>query len=69
MDSRLFGKIVQRVKVAAVIEAFLVFPVAALHLTVVAGCVEADKLVSDTQLSSGSLKQRADPACCWKTSW
>ena len=39
MDGELLIKIVQRIKTVAGIEAFLVLPVAALHLAVVAGRV------------------------------
>ena len=36
---------------------FLVFPVAAFHLAVVAGRIGADQLVANTQLCCGGLKQ------------
>lgn len=57
MDSKLFSKVVQRVKAVTGIKAFLIFPVATLYLAVVAGCVRADKLVADTQIGSSDLKQ------------
>lgn len=57
MDGELLIKIVQRIKTVAGIEAFLVLPVAALHLAVVAGRVGTDELVVYTELCSGSLKQ------------
>ena len=56
VDSKLLCKIVQRAKAVAGIESFLVFPVAALHLAVMAGRVWTDEFVPDTELGSGSLK-------------
>ena len=47
MDSELLFKIVQRVKSVAVIESFLVLPVAALHLSVVPGGIGTDEFVPD----------------------
>ena len=57
MDGELLIKIVQRVKAMTGVKAFLVLPVAALHLAVVAGRVGTDELVVYTELCSGSLKQ------------
>ena len=57
MDGELLIKIVQRIKTVAGIEVFLVLPVAALYLAVVAGRVGTDELVVYTELCSGSLKQ------------
>ena len=57
MDGKLFGKVIQGVKAAAGIEAFLVLAVAALHLAVVARRVGTDELVADTQVGGGGLKQ------------
>ena len=57
MDGKLFGKVIQGVKAAAGIEAFLVLAVTSLHFTVVARCIGADELVPDTQLGGGGLKQ------------
>lgn len=56
MDSKLLCKVVQRVKGVAGIEALLVLPVAALHLTVVAWRVGTDKLVPDTQVGGSGFK-------------
>ena len=42
------------------VEAFLVLPVAALHLAVVPGCVWTDEFMPDTQLSGGFLKKSGD---------
>ena len=62
MNGELLGEVVQGIKTVAGIEAFLVLPVAALHLTVVARGIGADELVSDAQLGSGRFKQgRAVP--------
>lgn len=47
MGSTLFAEVIQREEGAAGIEAFLVFPAAALHLAVVSGRVGADELVVD----------------------
>ena len=59
-----FGEVIQGIKAVAGVEAFLVFPVAALHLTVVAWGIGTDELVADTQVGGGGLKQRrAVPAC------
>jgi len=60
MDGKLFGKVIQGVKAAAGIEAFLVLAVTSLHFTVVARCIGADELVPDTQLGGGGLKQSRD---------
>ena len=57
MDGELLIKIVQRIKTVAGIEAFLVLPVAALHLAVVARRVGTDELVADPQLGGCGLKQ------------
>ena len=53
MDGELLIKIVQRIKTVAGIEVFLVLPVAALYLAVVAGRVGTDELVVYTELCSG----------------
>ena len=57
MDSELLCEVIQGVKAVAGVKAFLVLPVAALHLAVVARCIGADELVADTQLGSGGFKQ------------
>ena len=57
MDSELLCEVVQRVKAVRGIESFLVLPVAALQLAVVARRVGADKFVADTQLSGGGFKE------------
>ena len=49
MDGELLIKIVQRIKTVAGIEVFLVLPVAALYLAVVAGRVGTDELVVYTE--------------------
>ena len=48
MGSELSGEVIQGVKAAAGIEAFLILAVTTLHFTVVAGRVGADELVTDT---------------------
>ena len=58
MDGELLIKIVQRIKTVAGIEVFLVLPVAALHLAVVAGRVGADALVPDPQFGGSGFKAR-----------
>ena len=58
MDGELLIKIVQRVKAMTGVKAFLVLPVAALHLAVVAGRVGADQLVPDSKPRSGQFKLR-----------
>ena len=57
MGGELSGEVIQGVKTAAGIEALLILAVTTLHFTVVAGRVGADKLVADTQVGGGSLKQ------------
>ena len=56
MDGELFCKVVQRIKAVAGVKAFLVLPVAALHLTVVTGRVGTDEFVPDTKPGSGGFK-------------
>ena len=56
MSGELFGKVIQGVKAVTGVEAFLGLPVAALHLAVVAGRVEADELVADAQIGGGFLE-------------
>ena len=56
VDGKLFGEVVQGIKAVAGIKTFLVFPVAALHLAVVARGVGADELVADAQVGGGLLK-------------
>ena len=57
MGSELSGEVIQGVKTVAGIEAFLILTVATLHFTVVARRIGTDKLVADTQLGGGGLKQ------------
>ena len=56
MDSKLLGKVIERVKAVAGVKTFLILPVATLHLTIVARCVGADELVSDAQFGSSDFK-------------
>ena len=68
MDSELPGEVIQRVKAAAGVKAFLILAVAALHFTVVARRIGPDELVADTQLCGGGLKQsREIPLAVGKT--
>ena len=57
VDSELFGKVVQGVKVVAGIEALLILAVTSLHFAIVAWSVWADELVPDTQLGGGGRKE------------
>ena len=52
VDSKLFGEVIQRVKVVAGVKPFLVLPVAAFHLAVVPGRVRADELMAGTRQGS-----------------
>ena len=63
MDGKLFGKVIQGVKAAAGIEAFLVLAVTSLHFTVVARCIGADELVPYPTLFEARLKQCGRGAC------
>lgn len=56
MDSELFCEIIQREEGMTGIEAFLVFSVTALYLTVMPGRVGTDQLVTDSQFGSSGLK-------------
>ena len=56
MDSKPLGKVIQGVKAVTGAKPFLILPVAALHLTIAAGCIGTDKLVPDAQFSSSDLK-------------
>lgn len=60
MQGKLLVKVKQGEKGVGIIEAFLVFPVAALHLAIMSGCVGADQFMLDAQLSSGFLKKGRD---------
>ena len=57
MDGELLCKVIQGVETVARVKAFLVFPVAALHLAVMAGRVGTDELEPDAQRGGSSLKQ------------
>ena len=48
VGSELPTKVVERKEGMLVVKAFLVFPVAAFHLAVVARCVRTDQFVSDS---------------------
>ena len=57
MNGELFLKISQRKERVSIIEALLVFPVAALHFAIVPGCVRTDQLMLDAQFSGGFLEK------------
>ena len=57
MNSKLHGKVVQRIKVMAGVKAFLILTMTVFHLAIVPWSVRADELVPDTQLGSSGLKQ------------
>ena len=57
MDGELLCKVIQGIKAVAGVEAFLVFPVAALDLTVVAWRIGTDELMADIKLGGSGLKQ------------
>jgi len=56
MNSKLRCKVFQGKEGMAGVEAFLVFPVAALHFAVVAERIGTEQLVLDSQLSGSCLK-------------
>ncbi len=60
VGSELLFKVGQGEKGVAGVEAFLVLPVAALHLAVVPGRVRPDELVADAQFGSGFLEKSRD---------
>ena len=60
MNSELFLKVIQREERADRIKAFLVFPVATLHLAIMSGRVRTDQLMLDAQPSGGFLKKGGD---------
>ena len=57
MNSKLYSKVSQREERMVRVKAFLVFPVAALHLAIVSGRVRMDQFVLDAQLHGGFLKK------------
>ena len=57
VDSELIFKVVKRVKAVTGVEAFLILPVAALDLAVVAWSIWTNKLVPDAELSGSVLKE------------
>ena len=60
MDSKLFVKVSQREERVDRIEAFLVFPVAAFHFSVMPWGVRTDELVPDAKISGSLLKKGLD---------
>ena len=56
MNGKLLCEVIQGIKAVAGIEAFLVLPVTALCLAVVARGIWTDELVADAQFSGGLLK-------------
>ena len=57
MDSKLFGKVVQREERMTRVETLLVFLVAAFHFAVMARCVWTNELMSGTKFRGSGLKQ------------
>ena len=57
MNSQLFLKVRQREERADRIKAFLVFPVAAFHLTIMSWRIRTDQFMLDTQLCGSFLKK------------
>lgn len=60
MDSKLFLKVSHGEERVGRIKAFLVFAVAALHFTIVSGCIRADQLMLDAQVGGSFLKKGLD---------
>lgn len=60
MNSELFVKVSQREERVDRIEAFLVFPVAAFHFSVMPWGVRTDELVPDAKISGSLLKKGLD---------
>jgi hypothetical protein len=58
VSSELLTKVGEGVKVVGVVEAFLIFPVAALDLAVVPGCIGPNQLMAYAQSSGGGFKER-----------
>ncbi len=59
MSHKLFAEVIQgEEERMAGVEAFLVFPMAALHFSVVAGRIGTDQLMADTEAGGGALKKR-----------
>ena len=58
MDSELPGEVIQGIKAMAGVKAFLVLPVAALHLAVVTRCIGTNQLVANARAGGSFLKQR-----------
>ena len=56
VDSKLFGEVIQRVKVVAGVKPFLVLPVAAFHLAVVTRRIRADEFVTITRRAAVNSK-------------
>lgn len=57
MNGDLLGKDIDGIKGVGIVEAFLIFAVAAFDLTVVSGSIGAYELVSNAELSGGVFKK------------
>ena len=57
VDGELLCKVVRRVEAVAGVKTFLVFPVAAFHLAVMAGRVGANELMPDAQPGGSRFNQ------------
>ena len=60
MDGKLLLKVNQRAEGVDRIKAFVVFPMAALHLAIMLGRVRTNELMPDFQVGSGFLKKGGD---------
>jgi len=57
MESKLFCEALKREEGMAGVEAFLVLPVAAFHLTIVPGRARTDQLVADAEAGGSAIKK------------
>ena len=57
VNGELLGKVIDGIKGVGIVEAFLIFAVAAFDLAVVSGSIGTYELVSNAELSGGVLKE------------
>lgn len=62
MSGELYSKVVEGEEGVGIVETFLVFPVAAFDLAVMARGIRANELVADAQRESGGFKERREKA-------
>ena len=60
MNNALLLKVIPREERVNSIKAFLVFPATSFHLAIMSGCVGANQIMLDAQLSGGFLKKGLD---------